>query len=269
MRVLARRGTAPVSAMASAARSDERRIVTPKRQASRVIAPEPAPKTERTLVTPPRNRAAERAAAARRRQVLSLLVMVTFFLGLASLVGIVPRVALLIPVVLITAFLVTARLSVRKLHQPYWVEVPVEQEEQESSVVVRRSPVRVSSTRTSTADAPYCDDDEPTITLTAEQRANAAGRPARAASALPTRSTEGGSLWDPVPVSAPVFAAARPAPRTVRTVSIGQSAIAAGAVVADPAFAEADGAETASGSASARPQPDPEYLDDVPKVVNG
>jgi hypothetical protein len=268
MRILAHRGSSPVATTVAAAGGDERVVVTPKRTSSRVLPPDQAPRPERIQVMPTRNRAAERAAAARRRRVLSLLVLLTVFMGLAYLVGLVPKVWLAGPVLLIVGFLVTARLSVRRARKPYWVEAPAP--EQTSAVVVRRSPVRVDATREAAAAAedPEDDraDDEPTITLTAAQRALAAGRPdGRQPAAVPIRTVDGGSLWDPVPITPPIRVADRPAPRTVRTIPLGQS----GPAVTRPTRAAfPTSVEPQTASLTEVDEVDA-ITEEVPRVVNG
>jgi hypothetical protein len=265
MRVLARRGSGPdLAAAGGGLASGERVVLAPKRRDRRVLPPEPAPRPEpeRMLITPPRNRAAERAAAARRRRVLSMLVTVTVVVGLAALVGLAPRWWVGVPVLLIVGFLVVARFSVRRATKPYWVEAPAP--EQSSAVVVRRSPVRVDAGREDgddVEDDPA--DEEPTIALTPAQRAKAAGRSFRPRVAVSATSPDGGSLWDPVPVTLPTYVSAPPAPRTVRTVDLGRPNGRPAAKSVEPA-ADAPAADAPTAAS-------PADLDEVevPRVVNG
>jgi hypothetical protein len=247
MRILAHRGSTPAAMATAKLPAGERTVVTPKRNAKRVLPPESGPEPERVLVTPTRNRAAERAAAARRRRVLSILVMLSMVVGVAALVGLLPTVSVAVPVLLVLGFLVTARLSVRRASKPYWVEVPAP--EQTPGVVVRRSPARVDATHPA-GDDDEDDDNEPTISLTAAQRAVAAGRAAdRRVASVSTRTADGGSLWDPLPVTVPTYVTAPPAPRTIRTISLGEPT--------PPAQREASRLEH------------PELAVEVPRAVNG
>lgn len=176
----------------------------------------PAPAPERLLVTPRPDRAAERAAAARRRIVLYVLLGVTLFCGLVAIAGVLPWWSFVLPLMLIGAFLVVARQSVKRANAPYWVEVPVSEH----------------------------DDSEPTIGITATQRA------AAAAPAAP-RVANGATLWDPVPVTLPTYVDAPVARRAFRTITLGSGS-------------------TAAAMQPAAPAPIAEVVEeDVPQAVNG
>jgi hypothetical protein len=211
MRVLARRGTTGTAAASASARM----VITPKPKGLGLIPPESVAEPAQVLVTPRPNRAAERAAAARRRQVLSILVGLTTVMLLVSLVGLAPWWSALLPVMLIAAFLAVARRSVRQANEAYWVAAAAAPEP--TSVVVRRSAARVDASRP-------VDDDEPTVTLTAAERKQAAGLAATEehAVAVALETPEGGSLWDPLPVTLPTYVGAAVAKRTFRTIELGE-----------------------------------------------
>jgi len=260
MRVLARRGAHVNTAVPASARV----VVTPRREESRLIAPEPAPESPRVLVTPRPSRAAERAAAARRRRVLSVLVALTTVVGLVSLVGVVPWWSFAFPAVLALAFLVVARRSVRHANEAYWVAAAAVPE-QSSSVVVRRSAARV--------DASHRTDNEPTVTLTAAERRQAAAMTAEEhVVAVSLKTPDGGSLWDPVPVTLPTYVSAPVAKRTFRTIDLGEFGTwSSGHSEADSEAVAAAAAQDAGDPEATvdSPPTDDEGTDEVAQVVNG
>lgn len=271
MRVLARRG-------GDGSRADERTVVSPPRSEPRVAAPaarEPA--RRRILVTPERNRAAEAAAAARRRRVLALLAAATVVVGIAGLVGKLPRLAVVVPLLMIVGFLVIARVSVRRATEPHWVEVDepadARSETEGTAVVVRRPAARVERVPEVPVD-PAMDaaEDEPTITLTAAQRALAATGTEDAVATGAAESADGasGSLWDPLPVTLPAYVGAPVAKRTIRTIELGEPGTWTSGH--DPAAADSaqQPAESADTDATASEQAaDDDAADDVAQVVNG
>lgn len=181
---------------------------------------EQGPEPRRTLVTPVRNAAAERSAAARRRKILLGLAVLTLLVAIAAMVGKVPPWGIGVPVLLIAGFLVTARITVRRQRQPYWVEEPADIGESGAS-----------SASIATGDEDDDSDDEPTIGLSAAARRVAAGStaiggppvefmpPEPIAEATPMRATTG-TLWEPVPVTLPTYVGAPVAARSIRTIDL-------------------------------------------------
>jgi hypothetical protein len=232
---------------------------------------------ERVLVTPTHNRATERLAAARRRRVLSVLVILTFVVGVGWLLGFVPLFALAGPFVAIAGFLAVARRSVRQANKPYWVELAPP--EQTSGVVVRRSAVRVdASSRDGSDQAAWTDDvderedEEPTITLTAAQRKVAAGLdPEPPVAVTSTQTPDGGSLWDPLPVTLPTYVGAPVAMRTFRTIELGEPGTwSSGHSTEDSRTVASAAREPAVNSADDNAaRTDDEVTEEVPRVVNG
>jgi hypothetical protein len=260
MRVLARRGEGGTTAVARSARV----VLTPKAKDSGPILPSPAPESPQVLVTPPPNRAAERAAAARRRQVLSVLVGLTTVVVLVSLVGVTPWWSVLVPLTMILAFLAIARRSVRRANEAYWTAAAAAPE-QSTSVVVRRSAARVDAGRRP------CDD-EPTVTLTAAEREQAAAAMVveEHVVAVSLETPEGGSLWDPLPVTLPSYVTAAVAKRTFRTIDLGEPGTwSSGHSEADSETAAASATQSpASASASMAAPVEDDEPDEVAKVVN-
>lgn len=277
MRVLARRGTSAGPTLSSGSRV----VVTPPRDEPRVVTPEPAPEPERILVTPKLNRAAERAAAARRRRVLTILLGVTVVVALVSVLGVAPGWTILAPLTLVAGFLLVARRSVRRAHQPYWVEAAAPES---PTVVVRRSAVRVDTSRDGSTPDPSDEpeDDEPTITLTAAQRKLAASSLTEdRVVAVALRASGAESLWDPLPVTLPTYVDAPVAKRTFRTIELGEpgtwtsghsaadsKTVAAAAANASAGAAATGNAPAAVGPAGAGPA-NRDSDDGVAKVVNG
>jgi hypothetical protein len=253
MRVLARRGASGTAA----ASANARMVITPKPKGPDVIAPEPVAGPAQVLVRPRPNREAERAAAARRRQVLSVLIGLTTVIVLTSLVGLTPWWSALVPVALIVAFLVVARRSVRQANEAYWVAAAAAPEP--SSVVVRRAAARVDASRP-------VDDDEPTVTLTAAERKQAAGVEAAEehAVAVALETPEGGSLWDPLPVTLPTYVGAPVAKRTFRTIEIGDADTWSSGHSKEDSAAVAAAAAPRAGDVKPT---DAERLDDEPDEV--
>lgn len=183
-------------------------------------AAEPAPVELTSVVARQRRRAG--AAARRRRRVLGLLVIVTAAVGGASLGGILLSWAPAVPGGLVVAFLVVARVMVRREHAQWRAtlrsvqgaaapsvhgatadqEVPGEPIDREPSPepelhVVARNDQGVA----------VVSDTEDTSALDAATLAAAVGQPA-------------GTLWDPLPVTLPTYVDKPRATRSVRTIDL-------------------------------------------------
>jgi hypothetical protein len=226
MRVLARRE--PVS------RRDARLVVTPARAADnpRVLAPaaltvevpaDEVPAPVRRPVRPAARRAAARAAARRRRRILSFLVLATLAVtGLAAF-AVVPWWSVAVPAVLTALYLVLCRTQVRRERDATWDAdlaasidaLPVARVEARAEEPARRA-ARV--------DAPYgaprtavrnaqgfeeVDADEDTVAIEVALL-----------DAVVVPTVDGGSLWDPLPVTLPTYVTKPKARRTVRTIDL-------------------------------------------------
>ncbi len=249
MRVLARRE--PVS------RRDARLVVTPPRAADnpRMLVPpaaSEAPVAAGRAVNPAARRAAARAAARRRRRVLSVLLALDLLVVVLAAVALAPWWTEAVPAVLTVLYLFLCRTQVRREDTLTW-----ERELQASAdeeTVGRRPAARVEA-HDQTVHAPAertvvrneqgfeevaADDD--TMTLPA------------VVDAMVMATEDGGSLWDPLPVTLPTYVTKPKARRTVRTIDLsepntwtsGRTAEDA-ALVAETAAAEAEaGVETES-----------------------
>jgi hypothetical protein len=189
------------------------------------------------------SRPAMRAAAARRRRVLRVLVALTCLTGAVSVLGVIPRWSAAVPLVVIAGFLVVARRQVRIANESYWRRAA--NAHGGASNVVRRTDsvpadaphefIPVSSrdkaargrtgARSGSADARDPSDDEPTITLSAAQVAAAAHGDLSEDRVVAVRlsTSDGSSLWDPLPVTLPSYVDKPVAKRTVRKITIGES----------------------------------------------
>lgn len=155
----------------------------------------PAPRPLPTL-------AAARRAAQRRRRVLSvLLVVLACVIGLASFV-VIPWWSVAIPAGLVVAFLVTARLAVRRTSAR---RVPVV-ERRERAVVEEGRGTRPETTTPASQDL---------VDLLTDQDVSAAVR-RQAEEAM----VDEGSLWDPLPLTLPTYVNKARARRTVRTIEL-------------------------------------------------
>jgi hypothetical protein len=262
MRVLARRG----------ATSRGRSVVTPKRDLRRLLPPDRAAADAQSKAGPPSarpNRAALRAAAARRRRVLCVLLALTAVVGALSAFALVPLWSSAVPLGLVVVFLVVARRQVRRASEDYWVEASAAEP---PSNVVRRSATRVEASHGAPKQSEPADrpaegvdaDHEPTVTLTAEElaAAAAAGLDEERVLAVAMTTSDGGSLWDPLPVTLPTYVDKPVARRSVRTIELdGEGVFSAGHDGADAA----PGSEASSDSGSDHS----ERAVETAKVVNG
>ena len=228
MRVLARRE--PVN------RRDARLVVAPARAADnpRVLAPTvptaadarldaptasaPVPRTRRLEA----RRAAARAAARRRRRILSfLLLSIAVVTGLAAF-AVVPWWSVAVPAGLSVLYLVLCRTQVRHERSATWdadLAAAVE------AMPEAGSAVRPLSRPAARVDAPYgmpvtaavrnaqgfeeVDPNEDTVAI-----------PVALLDAVVVPTVDGGSLWDPLPVTLPTYVSKPKARRTVRTIDL-------------------------------------------------
>lgn len=237
MRVLARRE--PVN------RRDARLVVTPPRPtASAVAAVEasaPAPVSEdvrRPATRPLARRAAARAAARRRRHVLLFLVAVDLVVtGLAPF-ALVPWWSVAIPTTLTLVYLALCRRQVRRENDVLWDnadEAPVESDLVPRRAIRVEAPYGTPLTGRSDQGFEEVDPDEDTVAISAVAVSAALGAgsvaeadaaAARALSvetvAVAVPTADGGSLWDPLPVTLPTYVSKPRAARTVRTIDLSE-----------------------------------------------
>ena len=162
----------------------------------------PAAEPVETVEVRPRTitREAAREAARRRRRVLALLLSTLAVFALTSYLSYTPSFTVAIPVILIVAFLVTARLTVRA--QQLRPVAPVQQA------------VASASSEVPTAEVEAELDSEDTQGLSRADLAEVVGEPV----------LDEGGLWDPLPVTLPTYVNKARARRTVRTIELTASA---------------------------------------------
>ena len=243
MRVLARRE--PVN------RRDARLVVTPPRPAAPPVASAAsvtsvasvvgvAEEVRRPASRSQARRAAARAAARRRRHVLLFLLVIDLAVTAVAAFALLPWWSVAIPTGLTLLYLALCRRQVRRENDVLWEQEGEAPVDPESEIAPRRA-IRV--------DAPYgtpltgrndqgfeeVSPDEDTVAIPAAAVAAALGAgslaeadqaAARALSvetvAVSVPTTDGGSLWDPLPVTLPTYVSKRRAARTVRTIDLSE-----------------------------------------------
>jgi hypothetical protein len=228
MRVLARRE--PVNrrdarlVVAPARAADNPRVLVPSERAEQPDAAEVAAAPRRPRrPRPEQRRAAARAAARRRRRILSTLVLATAVVtGLAAFV-IVPWWSVAIPGGLTLLYLVLCRTQVRRERTASWdadlaaaMDAPAAEEEPAESLAPRRA-VRM--------DAPYGTPALPVVRnaqgfVEFDANEDTVAIPVAVLDAVAVPTTDGGSLWDPLPVTLPTYVTKPKARRTVRTIDL-------------------------------------------------
>ena len=141
----------------------------------------------------------DRQAATRRRRVLIVLVSALLAISVPAALGVLSWWAPIAPAGLLALFLVVARFSVRAMRR---------------DLDTRARRVRAASDERTVAIAVLSEDDggaEASVELTAP-----VARP--------------GSLWDPIPITAPTYVSKPLAPRTVRTIDLSAPVAPASAV---------------------------------------
>jgi hypothetical protein len=183
-------------------------------------------------------RAAARAAAKRRRRVLLILIGLDVLVAALAGFALVPWWSVAVPVVLTVAFLVLCRTQVRRQNDAQWSND--ESGDAEAGPIAPRRAIRVEApygTPTSRNDQGFeeVSPDEDTVAISAvalgaavaagslEEAEQAAARAVQTevvAVSVPT--ADGGSLWDPLPVTLPTYVGKPRAARTVRTIDLSQ-----------------------------------------------
>lgn len=165
-------------------------------ETSRVKADVSTPLTRRALVHELRR--SEAVAAARRRHVLVFLMVVTTAVAVGIVAGYLLWWSIFIPIGLLMAFLVVARISVKamraKLDRRY--EQIMNRGNNESTVLIGREKAAGPSTPNETT----------------EQGADE--------QSVPVSPTSAGNVWEPLPVTRPTYVSRPLAPRTVRTIDL-------------------------------------------------
>jgi hypothetical protein len=209
MRVLARRE--PME------RGNARLVVTPARSAERVLLPpsrsgsppEPTRSADKRRPSAAARRAAARAAARRRRHVLLGLVVLDLGIVTSSAFALTPWWSVAIPATLTVAYLFLCRRQVRREGEALW------ETSGEADIAPRRA-IRVDAPTASrqeqhTGETEFADDED-TVAIPVA---------ALETVAVSVETTDGGSLWDPLPVTLPTYVGKARATRSVRTIDLG------------------------------------------------
>lgn len=222
MRVLARRE--PVDKRSS------RLVVTPSRSHERILLPS-RPADESAVVATDAaasdraarrhslaaRRAAARAAARRRRHVTLVLLLADLVVGVLVAFSVLVWWSVLIPVALTLLYLALCRAQVRHEEDALWspavVAARVEESAPRRAVRVEASygAVQSPASREAAAREQEFSADEDTITIPLSELETVA---------VAVETVDGGSLWDPLPVTLPTYVNKARAARTVRTIDL-------------------------------------------------
>jgi hypothetical protein len=201
MRVLARRE--PVTVVAPARPADNPRVVVPTDRPSRARLQN--------------RREAAAAAARRRRRILIVLLLADVAVGAVVMLAYLQRYAIAVPGGLTLFYLVLCRTLVKREHNAFDAEAvrshvarrKAEVAHEDADDLVEVQSVRLRNPQGFEEVSPHED--------------TAAISVAALASAVPT--TDGGSLWDPLPVTLPTYVGKPKAARTVRTIDLNDPSI--------------------------------------------
>ena len=248
MRVLARRE--PVN------RRDSRLVVTPPRPAgstrmlvpnqsaaavAAVVASAPAPtpgEVRRPAAVAASRRASARAAARRRRHILIFLATIDLVvIGVAGF-GLLPWWSVSIPVVLTVLYLFLCRRQARRENDITWSRsdgAPADAEVLPRRAIRVEAPYGTAQCARNKQGFEEVSPEEETVAISSAavtaavgaasvEEADAAAARASAVESLAVAvpMVDGGSLWDPLPVTLPTYVGKQRASRTVRTIDLSQ-----------------------------------------------
>ena len=153
-------------------------------------------------------RQAARVAARRRRRILSVLLLATVATTTAAAVAAVPWWSVAIPGGLTLVWLVLCRTQVRS----------------ESRVAVRRPAAAAATQPEQAVDAPvHVEEVAPDrVADFDDEREDTIGIPVALLDVVAIPTEDGGTLWDPLPVTLPTYVTKPRAKRTVRTIDLGE-----------------------------------------------
>jgi len=216
MGVLARRE--PVS------RRDARLVVAPGRSADnpRMVTPPTSPARASGVpahVRQAASRAAARAAARRRRRILGFLVLSTLVITGLAVFAVVSWWSVAIPAGLTVLYLVLCRTQVRRERDAAWdADLASSMAGLDDAEPARRAAVRVEASYG--VARPAMLNEQGFAEVDGEEDTVAIDVPVLDAVLVPT--TDGGSLWDPLPVTLPTYVSKPKARRTVRTIDLNE-----------------------------------------------
>lgn len=189
--------------------------------------------------------------------VLFALLFLVAGTAVAAATGAVAWWSCALPLAAVVAFLFLARRQVRRASEVYWQQAA--EQRHHPTNVVRRSAARVDASHGAERDDA---DDEPTVTLRPEELAvAAAGLAEEHVVAVSIETSDGGSLWDPLPVTLPTYVDKSVAKRSFRTIELGEPGT------------WSSGHAVEGGSQAAESQRDAETgegeAEEAPRAVNG
>ena len=237
MRVLARRE--PVNrrqarlVVTPARAKDNPRVLPPSRVAApaQVAAASPVSASPGPAGRPAVRRAAARAAARRRRRILIFLVLCDLVVGVLAGLAILQMWAPAIPVAVTLLFLVLCRTQVRRENERAWTRaladvahVAEELAGADDEGLLPRRAVRVDTPHGTPAEVVA-----EVINTRNEQgfeevspQEETLSIPAVVYDAVSVPTDDGGSLWDPLPMTLPTYVSKPMAKRTVRTIDLSE-----------------------------------------------
>ena len=185
----------------------ETRLVTPA-----VTAPPSRPDARADV------RTAARAAARRRRRILGLLLLGAAGTAGAAALAYLPWWSVAVPVGLSLVFLVLCRTQVRR--EVASVVRPAAAPDTAAAPVLPVAP-SVPAQRTAEEPEPAWADEAAAAPVVSDLRAeDTVDVPVSALQGV--AGADGGSIWDPLPVTLPTYVTAPKAHRTVRTIELGE-----------------------------------------------
>ncbi|MGH3355916.1 MAG: divisome protein SepX/GlpR [Nocardioidaceae bacterium] len=170
-------------------------------------------------------------AARRRRRVLLTLLVLTVATATVAVFSLIPWWSVGIPAGLVALWLVTCRTQVRLESDAYWTDVAAAGSSSTAASASAGIDLETGTTHLPDArDGEFSrarrldagpavaegspGDDEPTVVL---------DEAARSQIAVPLETSDGETLWDPVPVTLPTYVSKPRAPRTIRTIELGEA----------------------------------------------
>ncbi|MGH3367253.1 MAG: divisome protein SepX/GlpR [Nocardioidaceae bacterium] len=153
-------------------------------------------------------RRAARVAAKRRRRVLQTLALATAGTAVAAGLALISWWWVALPAAVVVVWLAACRTQVRRENEAFWTDAGADHDGRRTQLLHRRSrldpvPAGANPARASA----YAEDDEPTVVLDEQATAQVA---------VPLQTSDGGTLWDPVPVTLPTYVSKPWAARSTR-----------------------------------------------------
>ena len=246
--------SARVLARREAVSEREARLVITATTVTTMPAQRTAPSIESTTTTTDRpadrvkariaaHRAAAAAAAGKRRRILLLLLVTDLAVGAAAALGQLPIWTVAIPVVLTIAFLVTARVTVRRAHARFDTELRTLRARSVPSQAVAEPSAPVTEEATPETEQAAAPVEVPEPALVSLLDDTSSFRVGLLDDVAPT--TDAGSLWDPLPVTLPTYVSKPRADRSVRTIDLQSPGVASSGHDAASSALVADAATSA------------------------